>query len=187
LAVKRSLLPKELQFKKENNMVEKDRRVVDAMVEGKPLKRYKKTILGKVYVTALDPFSDEPEGVILQGNPNNPDELDTQVIEIWDERQDLFFRRINKRHFEAGRLMMITELPKAQPSVNDVSEDELDEILKLRFMAFKAKLNAFTEEAPVYRLLNRARELEKSDKIVKHIETRLLELQNEKYVPEPEE
>ncbi len=164
-------------------MVEKDRRVVDAMVEGKPLKRYRKTILGKVYVTALDPFSNEPDGVILKGNPNNPDELDTQIIEIWDERQDLFFRRLNKRHFDAGRLVEIAEIPKPAPNPNEVSDDALDAILKLRFMAFKAKLNGFTDEAPVYRLLNRARELEKSEKIVKHIDTRLLEIQNEKYQP----
>ncbi len=156
-----------------------ERRIVDAMVEGEPIKRYKKTILGKVYVTALDPFSDEPEGVILEGNPANPAELDTQIIEIWDERQDLFFTRINKRHFDAGRLIELESLPEPELSPNEISEDELDVVLSLRFMAFRARLKSFTTEAPVFRLLNRARELEKSEKIIKHIEERLSTIQLE--------
>jgi len=154
-----------------------DRRLVDAMKAGTPLKRYKKTILGKVYVTALNPFSDEPEGIILQGNPANPDELDEQVVEIWDERQDLFFRKINKKHFEAGRLIELAKVFEEPRSPNEVSDEELDRILGLRFLAFKNRIEKFTEEAPLFRLINRARDVDKSEKIVKHLEETLSKVQ----------
>ena len=154
-----------------------DRRLVDAMKAGTPLKRYKKTILGKVYVTALNPFSDEPEGIILQGNPANPDELDEQVVEIWDERQDLFFRKINKKHFEAGRLIELAKVFEEPRSPNEVSDEELDRILSLRFLAFKNRIEKFTEEAPLFRLINRARDVDKSEKIVKHLEETLSKVQ----------
>jgi hypothetical protein len=38
-----------------------------AMQEGaEPLARYRKTIVGKVHVVALNPFSEQPEGVYLR-------------------------------------------------------------------------------------------------------------------------
>lgn len=166
-------------------------RMSDAMMEGEPYARYKKTILGKVYVTVLDPYSDEPEGRILQGNPNRPDELDTQIVEVWDARQDSFFRKVNKKHFDAGRVVSIVgELPTVSTSPNAISDADLDVLLdgrQTRFLAFLNRLETFTEEAPVYRLLNRARELEKSEKIIKHMEDKLAKLQAAQYETEASE
>ena len=162
----------------------------DAMMEGTPYKRYRKTILGKVYVTALNPFSDEPEGVILEGNPNNPADESTQTIEMWDERQDLFFRRINTKHFETGRLEIVGPAEVPQRSVNALTEEEVDALLdgrKTKWFAFVSQLEKFTDEAPLFRLVNRARELEKSEKVIKQLEERLAELQLSKYEPESEE
>jgi len=162
-----------------------DARLSDARMEGEPYARYKKTILGKVYVTVLDPFSDEPEGRILQGNPNRPNELETQIVEVWDARQDSFFRKLNRKHFDAGRLVLVEgKLPEAPVSPNVLTDAQVDVLLdgrQTRFLAFVNRLNTFTEEAPVIRLLARARELEKSEKIIKHMEERLAKLQVEKY------
>jgi len=169
-----------------------DVRISGARMEGEPFARYKKTIVGKVYVTILDPFLDQPVGVILEGVPEKgaivqrkfrgPDPLDTQIVEVWDARQDSFFRKVNKKHFDAGRLMLIEgELPVAPVSPNALSDAELDVILSSRFLALQNRLNALTDEAPLFRLLNRARELEKSEKIIKHIEERLAEVQLESY------
>ncbi len=167
-----------------------DRSVSDAMMEGEPYKRYRKTILGKVYVTAINPFSDEPEGVILEGNPNNPADESTQTIEMWDERQDLFFRRVNTKHFETGRLEVVGAAVEPEPSPNALTEEQVDALLdgrKTKWFAFKSRLNDFTDEAPLFRLVNRARELEKSEKVIKHIEERLAEMQLSRYEPESEE
>ena len=43
--------------------------VFSAMQTDKPHAVYKKTILGKVFVTVLNPFDESPEGILLQGNP----------------------------------------------------------------------------------------------------------------------
>jgi len=164
-------------------------RVNNAAMEGEPFKRYKKTILGKVYVTILDPFSDEPTGLILQGNPNHPAELETQIVEVWDARQDSFFRKVNKKHFDAGRLVTLEEEPVISASPNSLSDAEMDVLLdgrQTRFLAFQNRLATFTDEAPIFRLLNRARELEKSEKIIKHIETRLFALQNSHFQSQTE-
>ena len=161
--------------------VGQSRSMTDAMVAGEAYKRYKKTILGKVHITALDPFSDRPTGILLKGNPNNAKDNEDTIIEIWDERQDIFFKRLNRKHFDAGRLIEIKKPQEPERSVNDLTDSEIDSILSSRFLALKAKLDSFTSEAPVFRLLNRARELDKSAKIVAHIEERLTQLQLEGY------
>lgn len=158
-----------------------------AMQDGQPIRRYKKTILGKVHVTILNPFNDEPQEVILTGNPDKKSDLPDMLVEIWSNKADIFFRRVNRSHFQAGRLVEIKEVPTPPKSPNDVSDKELEEILGMRFLAFKAKLDAFTDEAPVFRLLNKARELEKSEKLIKHIEEKLSSLQMEPYQKDEEE
>lgn len=165
----------------------KDYDAYSAMQEGEPIKRYKKTILGKVHVVVLNPFSEEPEGVILEGNPGKIDDLPNMIVELWTPKQALFFEKMNKKHLDAGRLV-ITEKPIVLPdSPNILSEDEIDQILGSKFMVLKNRLVKFTDSAPVFRLLNRARELDVSEKYIKHIEERLTELQMEGYLPKESE
>lgn len=150
-----------------------DIRKYSAMQTGMPYKRFIKTILGKVHVVALNPFTDQPEGIILEGNE------DKSYIDLWDTKADAFFRRLNAKHIEAGRLAEVKvkeEVPTK--SVNDMGEEELDTLLNSKFLVLRSALTQFTSEAPVFRLLNRARELDKSEKIIKRIEERLAELQN---------
>ena len=61
-----------------------------------PYKSYRKTLPSHVYVTVFNPFNQEPEGLILKG------EGDEAIVDVWDEMQDLFFKRMNKRHLETG-------------------------------------------------------------------------------------
>lgn len=168
-------------------MANTDFDIYAAMQDGEPLARYKKAIRGKVHVTVLNPFSDEPEEVVLRGNPDNPNDLPEMLVEIWNPKANMFFRKVNRSHFQAGRLIEIDEVPEPPESPNQVTDEELEEILNMRFLAFKAKLDAFTDEAPVFRLLNKARELEKSEKLIGHIENRLSELQLKGYGSQEEE
>ena len=164
-------------------MVNTDYDIYSAMQDGEPLAVYKKSILGKVHVITLNPFTDEAEGVILQGNPGKVDELDTQIIELWTTKSKLFFERMNKKHIDAGRLILIKKdkLPEVPKSPNIITDEEIEELLNTKFLALKARLDKFTDSAPVFRILNKARELDKSEKIVKHIEERLSQLQLSKY------
>jgi hypothetical protein len=170
-------------------MVNMEEAYVDAMIEGVPYSRYRKTILGKVFVVRLDPFSDKPETQILAGDPNNPDDDPTTTVELWTKRQDLFFRRVHTKHFEAGRLAKLAnEVPiEDRVSPNQLSDEELEKLMTEPFFTMKSRLETFTDIAPVFRILNKARECDKSEKFIKHIEAKMSELQGIEYGESPKE
>jgi hypothetical protein len=156
------------------------------MQTGKPLVTYKKTILAKVYVTTLNPFSNEPEGIILEGNPETND-LGT-MIDIWNDTQLAFFKRMNRKLLEQG-LLLAFDKPEniAEMDIEkyaDSPDEELEKILKSPYYSIVSALNATTSEAVVGRFLLLARKLEKSEKIIKVIEARLAELQSTEYQQE---
>lgn len=138
-----------------------------AMQEGEPLARFRKTILGKVHVLALDPFLGEPTELLLEGDPNKGQP--ESFIELWSQKELSFFQRVNRKHFEAGRLVEMGKVPEAPVSPNQITDEEIDEILGKPFLALDKKLEKFTSTAPISRFLDRARELEKSEKVIKRI------------------
>lgn len=164
-------------------MANTDHDIYSAMQSGEPVAVYRKGILGKVHIITLNPFTEEAEGVILEGDPAKANEIETQIIELWSPKSQLFFERMNKKHIAAGRLNLVerTALPVAPPSPNVISDEEIDVLLNSKFLALRARLDKFTDSAPVFRIVNRARELDKSEKIVKHIEERIAQLQLNRY------
>jgi hypothetical protein len=155
-----------------------ERELYAAMSEGKPLKRYIKTILGKVYVTTLNPFDGKPQPIQLYGEPQPGN--GNAIIAIWSTKEDMFFKEMNKSHFAAGnvRLLDEKETKEEQPrSVNEISDDEITDILNKPFLALKNRMNKFTAPAPVYRFLMKAEEMEKSEKITGAIKARLSEME----------
>lgn len=155
-----------------------ERELYAAMSEGKPIKRYIKTILGKVYVTTLNPFDGKPQPIELYGEPKPRNSR--AIISIWSTKEDMFFMEMNKEHFKAGNLRELEkqEVQKEAPkSVNEISDVEIEEILNKPFLALKNKLNKFTSSAPVYRFLMKAEDMEKSEKITGAIKARLSELE----------
>lgn len=142
-----------------------------AMQTEEPLARFRKTILGKVHVLVLDPFTGKVEEVILEGDPRKLPQ--GSFIELWDKKGEMFFRRANRKHFEKGSLSEMFKVPEEQVSPNQITDEQIDEVLNKPFLALDKKLNEFTSTAPVARFLNRARELDKSVKVVKRIEEAL--------------
>jgi len=163
--------------------------IYSAMQEGRPMRTYIKTILGKVYVTVINPFLGKPEGVILEGNPRDPDNFTKCSVQVWSIKEDEFFKRINEAHFKSGNLRVVKEKdePVKKVSVNDISDDNITAILNKPFLALKNKLNKFTSVAPVYRFLKRAEDMEKSEKILNAIRARLAELELESIPQAPAE
>jgi hypothetical protein len=157
-----------------------EREVFAAMTEEKPLVSYLKTIVGKVHLTVLNPFSGKPEPVTLYGTPsaNNP----RAVVEVWSTKDDLFFKKMNREHLDAGTLKVLSvqeEVARQQEpdSPNAITDEEIAEILNKPFLALKNKLNSFTAPAPVYRFERMAEEMEKSEKILEAIRARASELE----------
>jgi hypothetical protein len=151
-----------------------------AMQVGKPVKTYKKTILGQVYCTILDPFSNEPKGILLTGDPKRNEE--STMIDVWNEIQDLFFRRTNKRSLETG---MIIESARKEDSAilkpepyATASDAELDEVLQQKYYTILSALNKCTNTTVLTRFLERARAIEKSEKIINTIISRISEIES---------
>lgn len=150
--------------------------VFSAMQTEAPYKTYKKTILGKVYVVTIDPFSGQPIGVMLHGDPKKGDT--DAYIDMWSVQDDMFFKKANRVHFERG--VIIESERKVEPvkenSYEQATDEELTGILKLKFLALQSKLNKITSTAVLFRLLGIAEELEKSAAIMNAIKARLADL-----------
>lgn len=152
------------------------------IVIGTPYKSYIKTILGKVFVTALDPVTGEKTGVLLKGDPSK--KADEAIVDTWDEKSDLYFRRANKRHFTTGMIREFTRtVVEEERQIEQYSDEELAEIINSKFLAFKATLDKTESIAVLYRMEKVASDLEKSDKILEVIRKRISEVQLQEYAP----
>jgi len=154
--------------------------VYSLMQTGKPYKSYIKTVLGKVYVNVWDSFENKKVGLIIEGNPNSqPEEC---IIDVWNEQEDVYFKRANKRHFETGFIIAHnrTDAP-VERSPNDLTDDELNNLLNSKFLSLQSGVNKMTSVAPVFRMIEMAKKQEKSEKIIKFLEGKLSELQLREY------
>ena len=150
---------------------------------GRPFRSYRKTILGKVYVTMLDPFPPHnPNGYLISGDPKS----DTAIVDTWNEMEDAYFRRTNKRQFELGNLIdykrPVESDDKPQPA-EQYSDEQLKDVLSKPFYSLQALVNKTNKVALVTRLLVLSREMNKSEKIVKFLEGRISEIQMAEYGP----
>lgn len=154
--------------------------VYSLMQTGKPYKSYIKTIVGKVFVNVWDSFQNKPIGIIVAGNPgSNPEDC---IIDVWNEQEDMYFKRANKRHFETGFIIAHTRSEvEPERSPNDLTDDELNNLLNSRFLSLQSGVNKMTSVAPVFRMITMAKEQEKSEKIIKFLEGKLSELQLREY------
>jgi hypothetical protein len=160
-----------------------DTNVFRSMQTENPYKSYIKTILGKLYLTVLSPFSNEPEGKILEGHPGRRDE--NCIYDVWSEREDVFLKRMNKRNFELGFIVEHKRSKEVQEvSPNELTDDEVVELLNGRFLVLQRKVEKMTSVAPVFRLITAAKELEKSEKYVNFLKEKLSELQKKEYTRE---
>ncbi len=160
-----------------------DPKIYSAMQTGTPHKSYQKTILGKAAVTFWDSFNNIPAYLILEGDPKKTE--DGTVVDVWNEMEDVFFHKMNRSHFQSGILREVvrSDAPKEE-RIEDSTDEQLSELLKGKFFSIQNKLNKIESEAVVSRILNLARDEEKSEKLIKAIEARLTEIQQAEYEPE---
>ncbi len=153
--------------------------VFEAMQEDKPpFASYVKTIVGGVVVRYLDPIRMRPEERILVGIPGEADEDDI-VIKVWSKAEDVYLKKNNKPHFEAGRLIPYTEEQKEINTVNQISDEQIERILEQPFFALKNKLEEFTSPVPVRRFLSAAERMNRPVGTINHIKEKLSEMEQE--------
>lgn len=168
----------------ETNAVLGRNELFSAMQDGTPYKSYIKAILGKVRVTTWDNFTNEPIEVILQGNPKKHD--DTSIVDVWSEREDMFFKRMNVKVLKAGIIIPYERKPKSAPvekTVEQSTDEELKTIINAKFLKLQSELNHIESVVVLYRMLGLAEEMDKSEKITGAIQARISEVQSKNDTP----
>jgi neutral trehalase len=152
-----------------------DSNVFAMMQTDTPYATYRKTILGKLYVEVLNPFTNAPEGILLTGDGNS----DTAKVDTWSAMGDVFFARRNKKYFDTGKLITASRLEQkpAVKTIEQFSDDELKEVINQKFATLSKTVIDITSEAVLYRMLSLAKEMEKSSRIINTFEARLSDLQ----------
>lgn len=107
--------------------MENDIEVFEAMQLGTPLKAYRKEIIGKLVVKALNPFDDTPMEVVLEGDPKKNEK--GCFINLWSPKQVAFFERMNERFIQSG--MLRPSEPWSSEKMNKVSNYTDKDILEL--------------------------------------------------------
>lgn len=159
-----------------------DPEVYSAMSKGKPFKSYKKVIVGKIFIHYLDQFSGEQKGAILQGDPRKKNELEGCIFDVYSERENEFFKKMNRRHFEKGYLLEYKRVQEdIEKSPNEITDEEIEEYLNSPFLKLQNRVAHFTSVAPLWRFLVMAKDMEKSEKIFAFLESKISELQAKEY------
>ena len=145
--------------------------------EDKPYASYIKTILGQVGVNVWDRYMNQPAYVILQGDPRRKDE--TTIVDVWNSREDSYFKRNNAKHFSKGILIPYSrpENVVQEVAVEQYTDNQLKEIINAKFLSLRNKLAKIESIAVLFRMITLAEEMEKSSKIVDAIQARISELQ----------
>lgn len=152
-------------------------RMLSAMQDGTPVRSWIKTILGKVYVVAWDSFTEQPTGLMLEGDPKKFEE--NSMIDVWSTKEDIFFKNMNKILINKGIIKEFSRNSvKVEKSIEDSTDEELMEILETKWLGFAAKINKITSIPVLFRLETLATENEKSDKMIAFITARVSELQS---------
>lgn len=170
-------------------MVSDNIKIFEAMQEEEPIAIFRKTVLSKVVVTVLDPFSDQPVAIILSGKPNDP-QNENCFVKVYNTKQLVFFTNMNKRLIETGLIIRDDSfLKKAQDlsskSYEQYTDDELyDEILSKPYGAFAKIVAKIDNPIVISRLLSIAQDTNKSHKIVELLQNKLAELNQDEVVDE---
>jgi len=154
------------------------------MSNGRPYKSYIKAILGQVAVVVWDNFNEAPLELILKGNPKARE--DTSIIDVWSQKEDVFFNRVNSRLFTKGLLLPYTrpEAPvNVERTVEQSTDEELAVMINSKFLALQAKLNKIDSVPVLFRMIGLAEDMEKSEKIVNAIKARISEVQTAEITP----
>jgi len=154
-----------------------------AMQSGFPLKSYIKKSLAKVEVRILDPFTGNPSSTILQGDPTNTTQVEGCIVDCWTDKEVVYFKKQNAKLMVMG---VISEYDRAsyagklaEKNWNALTDEEVVVLVNNKYLALTNTLEKMTSSIMVARVLNIAKNLDKSEKYVRVITERLSELQAE--------
>lgn len=136
---------------------------------GDPVCRFQKTVAYSVSGRRLDPHDESKSMEFILGQrpyEAEPD-YDSQVIEIYSERELKFFQFNNRYLFARGLLAPYSEAPLQVDTTNSVSDEEVDEIASTRsFAEFTKKLTMFDSRITIKRIKDAAVKLDRPMRFV---------------------
>lgn len=160
--------------------MEENYKIYEAMQEDKPLAIFRKTILGKVAVSVLNPIFDRPEIVLLQGkvDKNNRE----CYVSIFTTKELVFFERVNRRLIEIGHIIRDDNFIKQEETKNEkpfeqYTDEELSELLNKQYAYFIKVLSKINNPVVVHRLLEIAQNENKPSKLINTLQTKIAELE----------
>lgn len=154
-----------------------------AMANGKPLKSYKKVVLGQLLLKVWDSMSGIADEKVFSGDPRKGEDT---VFDVFSEKEKVYFERMNKAHFASGSLIEYTRQETKETPVKrfeQFTDEELGVIVNSKFFSLQDKLNKIESTAVLFRMKDLANEFEKSEKIIRAIDARISELQNKEFAP----
>ena len=149
------------------------------MQSGKPLAVYKKKILGKLNVRVLNPFDQKPMHTILQGDPRKKN-CPKCFVELWTDKELMYFLRSNRIHLDGGNLIEYTKTlsSKIERTVNNLSDEEIESLVKAPFLKLKKTVEKMTSIAAVSRVVDTAETAGRPEKTMLYLRERLSLMQS---------
>jgi len=142
---------------------------------GKPIKTYRKGILGKVHIHVWNSFEEKPQGIILEGREGSEEAM----YDLWNEKEVRFFEMMNKRQIETSYLVITDRdnINLEDKKISIFTDVELEKVLRDKYFTLMHFLDEVDSEPIIFRLLTLAERIEKPAKTVDAIKSRLAELQ----------
>jgi hypothetical protein len=164
---------------REKKMTDVNYSIYSQMQTGKPIKTYQKTITAQLTVTVMNSFSGRPEMILLTGDGITAG----SVVKLWNEKEVAFFVKANGPAIERGALIEYKseDVPDlVMRKYADSTDEELDKVLDTKATPWFALTKIIAEidvEPVLIRLLTKAREQERSEKVITLITERLSAVQ----------
>lgn len=134
-------------------------------VEQEPVTRYVKTVPYVVTGWRLEPETNKPVVFILVSDEEFSYEND--VVELYSEKEDAYFRQMNKYLFSSGLVSKYDGDLEAVDTSNSLTDKEIEEIASTRLVSdLREKLDKITVLVAAERLLAAAKEIGRPKKII---------------------
>jgi len=150
-----------------------------AQDKGEPERVYRKAIVGRVVARVIDPFSGGRADVLIQGVPGKEDNSNLE-ISLWTPFEVKYFEQYNKGLIENGSLVLVGSRSEFEVShANALSDEQLEEVAKSPYFSLLKTLKEITSETTLQRLLQTAKDMNRTSKTLQTIQLRLEEIQQQ--------
>jgi hypothetical protein len=149
-----------------------DVKTISAMQTGDPVATYKKTTVGKVSVKVINTFSGDLEDLVLSGDGED------SMVNLWSDVEYAYFKKANRYAIREG-LIIQYDVPREpeERTMEQYNDEELRAVVNQVGLKFAKSLAEVKSLALANRILNIAREGNKSEKMINSILAKISELQ----------